>query len=115
MENGLLAQLLEELLSVSEMGSCVTKYIETPFVGIYFERTEKRISKREFLSCKNMDSLIRKAGFFPIARIVSMKTSDKGVFPWDSPMIYPELDVCIEDVYGMKKTFRLHMLALYRH
>jgi hypothetical protein len=97
------------------MGSCLTKCVDPPFLGIYSEQKEKRISKKEFLRCKNMDDLIRKAGFFPIARIVSMKTSDKGVFPWDAPTIYPELDICVEDLYGMKKTYRIYMMALYRH
>ena len=78
------------------------------------ERKKKLLIKVSFLNVKIWNNLYV-PGFFPIARIVSMKTSDRGVFPWDSAVIYPELEVCVEDLYGMKKTFHLHMIALYRH
>jgi hypothetical protein len=61
-----------------------------------------------------MEQLIRLGNFFPIARIVSMKTSDRGVFYWDSPTIYSELEICVEDLLGMKKTYKLNMIAMYR-
>ena len=61
-----------------------------------------------------MEDILRQTNFFPIVRIVSMKTNERGIFPWDSPMIYPELIVCIEDMYGVKKTYTLTMTALYR-
>jgi hypothetical protein len=61
-----------------------------------------------------MEQLIRIGNFFPIARIVSIKTSDRGVFYWDSPIIYPELEICVEDLLGMKKIYKMKMIALYR-
>jgi hypothetical protein len=96
------------------MGSCITKLNNTAFVAVYCERKYKIITKKQFQKFKNMEDFIRYTGFFPIARIVSMKTEDKGVFSWDSPIIYPNLEVTIEDLYGMKKTFHLVMKPLYR-
>ncbi len=96
------------------MGSCITKCSDPPFVRLIHGRKEKVIRKSQFMKCRNMEQLIRLSGFFPIARIVSMKTSARGVFAWDSAMIYPDLEICVEDMYGMKKIYTLEMVALYR-
>ncbi len=96
------------------MGSCITKLRDKPFVAVYCESKRKIITKRQFVKFKNMEDFIRYTGFFPIARIVSMKTEDRGVFAWDSPTICPNLDVSIEDFYGIKKTFHIVMKPMYR-
>lgn len=92
------------------MGNCFRK----PFLLLVCEKEKRFITRKQFQACKNMEQLIRLGNFFPIARIVSMKTSDRGVFSWDSPTIYPELDVTVEDLYGMKKTYKMNMIAKYR-
>ena len=98
------------------MGACLAKVNcgDPAFVQVYYQNKNKLIKKSQFQKFKNMEQFIRYTGFFPIARIVSMKTDDRGVFPWDSPMIYPNLDICIEDLYGMKKTYTVQMIAMYR-
>lgn len=92
------------------MGSCITK----PFIAILYGKQKRIITRKQFQACKNMEQLIRLGAFFPITRIVYMKTSDRGVFPWDSPTIYPELEITVEDLYGMRKTYKIEMIALYR-
>lgn len=92
------------------MGNCFRK----PFLLIVYQNETRHITRKQFQACKNMEQLIRLGNFFPIARIVSMKTSDRGVFSWDSPTIYSELDVTVEDLIGMKKTYKLNMIAMYR-
>ena len=96
------------------MGSCITKCTDPSFVSVYYGNKKKIVTKGQFQKFRNMEQFIRYIGFFPIVRIVSMKTDDRGVFPWDSPMIYQNLDICIEDQYGMKKTYTVQMVALYR-
>ena len=93
------------------MGACISK----PFVILVYGKEQRAVSRKQFQACKNMEQLIRLGGFFPIARIVSMKTNDRGVFPWDNVIIYPELEVLVEDMYGMKKNYKIHMMAMYRH
>jgi len=92
------------------MGNCIQK----PFILLVYGKEKRTITRKQFQACKNMEQLIRLGGFFPIARIVSMKTSDRGVFYWDSPTIYPELEISVEDMYGMKKTYKIEMIAMYR-
>lgn len=92
------------------MGNC----IEKPFIVLVYGNQKRPVSKKQFQTCKNMEQLVRLGGFFPIARIISMKTSDRGVFPWDSPTLYPELEVYIEDMYGMKKQHIIYIMPLYR-
>ena len=96
------------------MGSTFTKCIDPPFVCITYGKKQKVLSKKQFLKCKRMEDIVRTAGFFPVARVVAMKTNEKGVFPWDSPTIYPELEITIEDLYSIKKTYRIEMIAVYR-
>jgi hypothetical protein len=98
------------------MGSCLAKVKcgDPTFVEVNYQKKTKIIRRSQFLKFKNMEQFIRYTGFFPIARIVSMKTDDRGVFPWDSPMIYPNLEIYIEDIYGIKKTYTVQMIAMYR-
>ncbi len=62
-----------------------------------------------------MEDIFRISGLFPIARVVAMKTKEKEIFPWDSPMIYSEIQITIEDFYGIKKKYIIEMVAMYRH
>jgi hypothetical protein len=98
------------------MGGCIAKANcgDPSFVEVNYQKKTKIIRRSQFLKFKNMEQFIRYTGFFPIARIVSMKTDDRGVFPWDSPMIYPNLEIYIEDIYGIKKTYTVQMIAMYR-
>ncbi len=98
------------------MGACITKVKcgDPSFVEVHYQKKTKIIRRSQFQKFKNMEQFIRYTGFFPIARIVSMKTNDRGVFPWDSPTIYPSLEICIEDSYGIKKTYTVQMIAMYR-
>lgn len=96
------------------MGNCIANCTDPPFVCISYGKKKKIIRKSQFLKCKRMEDIIRQTNFFPIVRIVSMKTNDRGIFPWDSPTIYPELEVCIEDQYKIKKYHTLNMVPLYR-
>lgn len=92
------------------MGHCLVK----PFIILTYGKERRIVTKKQFQACKNMEQLIRLGGFFPITRIVSMKTNDRGIFPWDSPTIYSELELCVEDMYKVKKNYKIGMIAMYR-